>query len=111
MKAYFNNLAYDFVFNEEEARKLSYSPLETDLLDGETKFTLRKKIRLHFAEPEFGDAQLDTEPENSYWDSAETMIITAKKKYLEVAMQEGNSNVRLGTIGNVYFHLGNEEDF
>ena len=96
---------YDFFFNLEEAITLGSSRLETDLLDAETRMPLGKRARLHFEEPEFGDAELTTEPEGAGFEEARVVTITARIKYLGPAIARSNSNARLGSIGDVYFHV------
>jgi len=109
MKALHKDGVYDFVFSPEEARQLATSPLETDLLD-KTGESTGKRISLCFANPEFGDAINTHEPADSDWDNATKIIITAKIRYLEAAKRESDSSARL-PYGDVYFHVGNEEDY
>lgn len=110
MKAFFANNQYDFFILPHEARSFPQEGLEVDLIHSNSRQPTGKRILLRFAEPEFGDAQIDLEPKGVCWDKSKRVLITARERYNDMMILEEHSNARLGSVGNVYFHFGDIEE-
>ncbi len=98
---------YDFFITYRDLERLKNSPLESYLLENQTKRT-GKKIVLSVGDTGFKEIDLSTIPEDAGWDRAERMIITINEniyRFMERRTTVDNSYRGYLSYGEVFIHL------